>query len=156
MNFVIDSNIVFSIIISGRKSKAYNIISKHDLELYFPEDGIEEFRKHKEKLSEYSDEFELRAFLTFALLRVIPRDLYEDKIPEAYELAKQFDEKDTPFIALALKLNALIWTGDKNMIIHSLRTRKYIALDTQAIEELIKGKSLEEVVKNLKKRYLSN
>ncbi len=152
MNFVIDSNIVFSIIISGRKSKAYNIISKHDLELYFPEDGVEEFRKHKEKLSKYSDEFELKAFLTFALLRVIPRDLYEDKLKEAFQIAKQFDEKDTPFIALELKLNAPIWTNDKKLIEFSLRTGKYIALDTQAVEDLLKGRSMEEILEELKKR----
>ncbi len=41
------------------------------------------------------------------------------------------------------------------MIIHGLKTRKYIALDTEAVEKLVKGKSLKDVLKDLKKRYLS-
>jgi len=57
---------------------------------------------------------------------------------------------------LALKLNAPVWTNDKQMIIHSIKTGKYVALDTKSIEDLIKGRSLEEVVKDLKRRYLSN
>jgi len=68
-------------------------------------------------LKKYSKEFELKSFLAFSLIHVIPSEIYEDKISEAYNMAKQFDEKDTPFIALALKLNIPIWTNDSKILV---------------------------------------
>ena len=34
---------------------------------------------------------------------------------EAYEIMKDIDEKDTPYIALALKLNCPIWSNDTDL-----------------------------------------
>ena len=42
------------------------------------------------------------------------------------------------------------------MIIYGLKRGKYLALDTKAVEELVKGKSLKDVLKDLKKRYLTS
>jgi len=53
-------------------------------------------------------------------LIVVPSYVYTDKITEAYEIAGGFDEKDTPFIALALKFGIPVWTRDKGMILHGL------------------------------------
>ena len=36
----------------------------------------------------------------------------------AYELCKDVDEDDTPFIALALEIDAFLWTGDKKLKKH--------------------------------------
>ena len=33
----------------------------------------------------------------------------------AFELTKDVDEDDTPFIALSIELNAKLWTGDKGL-----------------------------------------
>jgi predicted nucleic acid-binding protein len=156
MRFVVDSNVVFTIIIAGDKSKAFSIIRDYDLTLYFLEDGLLEFKKHKDKLKKYSKEFELRSFLALSLIHVIPSEIYEDKIPEAYSIAKQFDEKDTPFIALALKLNIPIWTNDKRMIEYGLKTDKFLALDSQALEDLLKGCSVDEIRQKLRGRYFNN
>lgn len=121
---------------------------------------IYEIYKHRKRISNFTgiSEDELMKVIGHLLefCEIRPETEYFDRWEEAYELAKQFDEKDTPFIALAMKLSIPIWTNDKQMIIHGLKTRKYIALDTQAVEELIKGKQLEEVLENLKKRYLTS
>jgi len=85
-------------------------------------------------------------------LTIAPKHMYMGKIVEAYELAKEFDEKDTPFIALALKLNIPIWTRDKDMIKYALQTRKFVALDTKAVEDLLLGKSLKQILKELTTR----
>ncbi len=86
-------------------------------------------------------------------LIVVPKALYTDKLDEAMKIAEQFDVKDTPFIALALKLNIPIWTGDRKMIEFGLKTENYVALDTKAVEDLINDKSLEDVLSDLKKRF---
>ena len=73
----------------------------------------------------------------------------------AKKIASEFDIDDFPFIALALKLNVPIWTNDKKLIVHGLKSGIYLAMDTQAVEKLIQGKSLEEVKQELIKKYLS-
>ena len=153
MRLVIDSSVVFTIVIAGDRSKAFKIIRDYDLTLYFPEDGLLEFKKHKDKLKRHSKEFELKSFLAFSLIHVIPSEIYEDKIPEAYNIAKQFDKKDTPFIALALKLNIPIWTNDRKMIEYGLKTNKYLALDSESLEDLLKGIRVDEIKQKLIKRF---
>ncbi len=32
-----------------------------------------------------------------------------------FELCKEIDEKDSPFIALAIEIDAYVWTGDKKL-----------------------------------------
>ena len=90
--------------------------------------------------------------LAFMLVHVVPRELYEDKLRDAYTIARTFDPKDTPFIALSLKLNVPIWTEDKDVIKYGIQTRRYIALDTIAVEKLLSGKSLENVLQDLASR----
>ena len=42
----------------------------------------------------------------------------------AYELASGVDEDDTPFLATAIGIEAIIWTGDKKLI-NGLRTKDF-------------------------------
>ncbi len=116
---------------------------------------MHEFKRHKVKLRKFAKEFEYRTLLAFSFVRIIPLEFYSDKIKEAYEIASKFDEKDTPFIALALKLNIPIWTGDKKMLLASLSDKKFIALDTVALESLLSGKSLDRVINDMKSRLKS-
>lgn len=37
-------------------------------------------------------------------------------IKSAYHLCKEFDAKDTLYVALTLELDGLLWTGDKKLI----------------------------------------
>jgi len=152
MRLVVDSNILFSIVISGERSRAYRLVKEHAVELYLPEEAILEFREHKERLRERSEEFAFRSFLAFSLAHVIPREFYWSELGEAYELARAFDPKDTPFIALALKLRVPIWTEDRDLIKRGLETERYLALDTRAVEELLAGSSLADVLEGLRGR----
>ncbi len=147
---ILNSNILFSIVIAGRRSKAYRVVEKYELELFMSEEALIEFHRHAERLKRYSrKDFEVKAILAFTLVHIVPRELYGDRIKEAYSIAKRFDPKDTPFIALALKLSIPIWTEDKDIIKYGFQTRKYTALDTTAVEELLSGKSLENVLQKL-------
>ena len=153
IKLVVDSNVVFSSLIKGKKSRILRkiIFFSSAVELIAPEELLIEMQKHFEKFN--FEEVEECLYILFTQISIIPREFYKDKIPEAYEIAKNFDEKDASFIALSLKLNAPVWTGDKEMIRYGLKSGKFLALDTQAVEELAKGKKLEEVLEDLKKRY---
>ena len=78
------------------------------------------------EILEHIDEIAERAELTrnevlfflnslLGYIIVVDEDIYMDRVLEAYEICKSFDEKDTPFIALALKLGAPIWSNDKDL-----------------------------------------
>ena len=121
----------------------------HELNKYFDN----KIAKRVEKKGISREEIELIVLDVMQRLIVVPKALYIDKWDEAMKIAEQFDVKDTPFIALALKLDIPIWTGDKKMIEFGLKTENYVALDTKAVEDLINDKSLEEVLDDLKKRF---
>ena len=49
-------------------------------------------------------------------LKFVPTDFISiDSRQKAYDLCKNIDIKDTPFIALAIDLGLQIWTGDKKL-----------------------------------------
>ena len=160
IRLVVDANIVLSALINSRKIKNI-LIDEKNIGIYAPAYVYFEIVNHYNKVLKYTSLSENE--ILFILIKIIPKRIhicgehtYYDKIGEAFQIAKEFDEKDTPFIALALKLNVSIWTGDRQMIVHGLKTGKYLALDTRAVEELIRGASLEKVKDDLKIRYLIN
>lgn len=153
---IVDSNVIFASLIKGESSKTLSriIMLEEAIEIVLPEEGLAELHEHSKKLKELSKDFENALVLLFTRIHVIPKEFYEDKIQEAYEIAKNFDPEDTPFIALALKLNIPVWTNDRQMIVYGLKSGRYLAIDTKAVEELLEGKSLEDVKKGLEKRFL--
>lgn len=62
---------------------------------------------------------------------------------------------DYPFIAVAMSHNAIIWTNDKELIRHGLVSGEYIAVDTWAIEKLIGGEKLANLLEKLKEKHLT-
>ncbi|BAA79436.1 hypothetical protein APE_0472 [Aeropyrum pernix K1] len=151
---VVDSNIIFSIVVAGKRAKAYRVIAGHqDLELYAPEEVLLEFREHLKKLEKSARvEFWSKALLAFSLVRITPKEIYEDKLREAYSIARLFDPKDTPFIALSLKLEAPLWTEDKALLRASFKSNLYVALDTESVENLLHGEPLESIREKLYKK----
>lgn len=88
------------------------------------------------------------------LIEVVPKSEYEDTIQRAFVICKQFDKKDTPFVALALKLSCPLWTNDGDIIRYGLRCGEYLAVDTEALEMIQQGKSLDEVRRRLERKYI--
>jgi len=57
-------------------------------------------------------DYSLKLILEF--VQVIPAELYSQRLSEAYDLMKKIDEKDTPFLALAMQLSCPIWSNDNH------------------------------------------
>jgi predicted nucleic acid-binding protein len=84
--------------------------------MYAPEDILYEFKKYKKELKNRSEEFEETVFIVFSPIRIIPQEFYLDIMEKAQNICRKFDEKDSPFIGLALKLKIPIWTNDKGIL----------------------------------------
>ena len=100
MKLIANSNILFSLIISGKRGRIHRILRKHDVHLFMPEEALYEYRKYLRLLKDKAKELENRTLLAFTLVNIIPIEIYYEKIEEALDIAKQFDEKDALFIAL--------------------------------------------------------
>ncbi len=115
--FVIDSNILFGAIISSREI-FFEIIKKFDL--YTPDFALKEIEKYEELILRKTKlaKKELNTFLVrlFRGITILPSIIIDkDSKQKAFELCKDIDEKDTPFIALAIELGIPFVTNDKKL-----------------------------------------
>ena len=114
MKFVIDTNILFSAMV--KKSITRKIILSDVFELYVPEYLFEEINKHKDLIlrkAKISDRDFIALLTLFQKhMKIVKKEFYQDKIPIAEEVMKEIDITDSPFLALALALNCLIWSND--------------------------------------------
>ena len=122
--------------------------------------AIEEIEKHRNEicrrvgLDEESFNYILSSIILpeLRLVEITNQHIIE----KAKQISMRFDPDDYPFIALALELDAVIWTNDKAIIKCSLITNQFLAVDTQSLEYLLKGKDIDYIKNELKKKYLSN
>lgn len=117
MKIVVDSNIIFSALISG-KEIYLEILQKH--KAYIPDIVLFELLKYESRLIKKckvkEDAFRMFTQLLFEVVTVIPKFAISSmNWQKAYELCKGVDEKDTPFVALSLELDAPLWTNDKKL-----------------------------------------
>ncbi len=160
MKLAVDTNILFSALLGGKTSKTFAraIIN---FELHTTNTAVEELRRHKEKIIRYSTltpetlETTLNEILTEDMTLhdtiEIPREMKE----KAKELVKDVDPDDWPFVALAMFLRIPLWTGDKKLLGLAARTgfRYFAAIDTEGVEMLLAGASLEEVKKRMREKH---
>jgi predicted nucleic acid-binding protein len=142
MEVVIDSNKIISAIVS--RGIVRRIVVFSGINFYAPKVMIEEIERHREEICRrigLKNEFfnYILEELILPRLNIVEESKYVDKILDAYMISKEFDKKDTPFIALALKLKAPIWTNDKSMIEHGVKSQAYLAVDTEILVKVLKG-----------------
>lgn len=116
MKIVVDTNILFSSLLSERSQQRKIILSKHHV-IYAPNYVFTELFKHKEKIIRNSkaSEIEVYEYLTTILGHihfVHPELISRENRHAAYLLCHDIDRDDIPFVALTLQLDALLWTGD--------------------------------------------
>lgn len=125
---VVDTNILFSALLKENSSHGETIFLG-DEKWIAPSFVVVEPFKHKEKILRYSEMPEERLLLMLEMLLKQITFIDPEQFPvtirqEAYELCKDLDEKDTPFIAIALGTGSKIWTGDKKLI-NGLKAKGY-------------------------------
>lgn len=116
---IADTNILISALLKDHSINARLIKSGYFI-VYFPEYGMKEidgYRAYidaKRKRSsqpvalEYAQSFLLKA------IQVVSLDLYRPMMKAAFEVMKEIDEKDAPFLALAMQLGCPIWSNDRH------------------------------------------
>ena len=122
MKVVVDTNIVFSCVV--RSDSAIGEVLLHDpgqLRFYAPSLLEEEFTRYKTKLKRASklDDEQLEA--AWSAIRSNIKFISDAAVSlesraKGLSFAAGTDEFDAPFIALAIELDGLLWTGDYALI----------------------------------------
>lgn len=119
MKVVVDSNIIFSALLP-KSSKLRDILLEKNHRFYSPNYFFSEIFKYKEKILKCSklDEVELYEYLRKILENIqfiSGKIISKENRLMAFSLCKDIDDKDSPFIALAIEIDAYVWTGDKKL-----------------------------------------
>jgi len=117
MKIVLDSNILFSALISG---KVVYIDILKALEVFVPDFIFIETAKYEKTIlrkTKVQEAFSLFVRELFSQITVIPNlGISRDTYKQALSLCEDIDPKDTPYLALSLELDIPLWTNDKKLI----------------------------------------
>ncbi|WP_297453373.1 PIN domain-containing protein [Persephonella sp.] len=134
MKIVVDANIIFSALIKGNQVYI-KILNNSDA----PDFIFVELEKYENRiLRKVSNRQKMKKIIhkLFKKISIIPKiGLAKTNIRKAYNLCKDIDEKDTPYVALALELDAYLWTNDKKLE-NKLKEKGFSKILTT--EELVK------------------
>ena len=120
IQIVVDTNILMSALLKDNSITA-QLIRSEFFDMYYPQDGLSEIKRYKDYIISKRKRTLQKQSLEYALkfilepIHVIPCKLYSQRIKDAYEVMKDIDEKDTPFLALALQLQCSIWSDDNHL-----------------------------------------
>lgn len=114
---VIDTNLFFGAL---RTADSYvrDIIERDDLHFIAPNYLVVEIFIHKDAILRKSKVQEAALYELLAITLQKIRFVNEESVSlgniiEAYRLCSGVDEKDAPFVALALEFDAVLWTRDQ-------------------------------------------
>jgi predicted nucleic acid-binding protein len=112
-----DSNVLFSALISGKES--YIDILK-TLKIYVPDFIFTEISKYEDRIikkTKRGKEFRFFVRELFSEITAIPQfAISKETYKKALSLCVDIDPKDTAYLALSLELDIPLWTNDKKLI----------------------------------------
>ena len=132
LKLVVDTNIILSAMI--KDSTIRKIIVESDIDFFTPDFTFDEINRHLNyicKKNSLNRKINLKILAVLSkYINVVDFGFYAHKITEARKLIGKIDEKDIPFLALALSFeNDGIWTNDK----HFLKQKKMKIWGTKEI-----------------------
>ena len=115
MILIVDANILFAALI--KNSLTAELMFNADFQLYTCEFIIEEFFKYEKEIMKKThrtrEQFVTIMHQLKEIITVIPKEEYSKFVIEAKKFSP--DPKDTMYFALAMKLNASIWSNDDRL-----------------------------------------
>lgn len=132
MKIVLDANILIAALLGSRATITI-LTSQHYL-FYVPKKILEEIKKHKLFICEYSkqspEEFETNLHALLVFITVLEPIKYEHFMQES-KVAMTRDVQDADYLACALAIHAdFIWTNDKDFstqqIVRTKTTQQFI------------------------------
>ena len=121
MKLVIDTNIVFSALLNPNSTIGDLLLNYQDEITYFaPELLLTEIDKYASKIQTYSKLNKTQLAICKSLVLNSVHFVSEELITQenwklAYQITKNIDQDDTPFVALSLEMKTKLWTGDKKL-----------------------------------------
>ena len=117
---IVDTNILFSVLLGKSKNLREAILSEKNVTFYSCKFIFVELFKYKDKIQAKSslDEDEILELLHTLLSKIKifnEESITNDSLKKAYDLCKDIDEKDTPFVSVTIELSGLLWTNDKKL-----------------------------------------
>lgn len=114
MDFVIDANVLMSILISG--SSSYRPILTY-FNFILPEFALVEVEKYQEVLVDKTkmqkEDFLHWTYFVFSQITVLPRYVLSvDSLKKSHKLLMKIDLKDSTYVALSMQLNLTLLTRD--------------------------------------------
>jgi predicted nucleic acid-binding protein len=137
MKIVVDSNIVFSALLSKDNVQKL-ILTNNSFQIFSCNFLFVEIFKHKSKIENLSrldetsilEQLELiMRYVNFKSENIIPASFFK----QAFNLCKDVDPKDTPFVALSLVLDCKLLTSDKKLFNH-LKKHNFQVINIQDIK----------------------
>ncbi len=129
MQFVVDANILFAALI--KDSVTLEFLFYDSAQFFAPEFMLEEFYEHRKeilaKTKRTPEEFDILFGYLEERIIVVPKDEYRDMLNVAEEVSS--DPDDTTYLALALKLNAPIWSNDRDLKERQNKVKVYSTRD---------------------------
>lgn len=119
---IVDSNIVFSAILNINSRIAQILLTSDNfLDFYAPKYIREEIITHQQKIKNIAGLNDEEFFEVYELIlkniRILNHSIADKKsYKDAFEICKNIDVDDTPFVAFSNYLNCKLWTGDKKLI----------------------------------------
>ncbi|MGC4130382.1 MAG: PIN domain-containing protein [Bergeyella sp.] len=117
MKIVVDTNVVFSSLVNTNSAIAELIIGSSKFHFYSSEYLYLELGNHHEKLKKASkltdEQLNIAKYRIFKHIECLSLEIIPKKYwIEAEKLVSDIDPDDVAFVALALYLDAYLWTGD--------------------------------------------
>lgn len=116
MHLVLDTNVIFSALIAGGKTR--ELIITESLSLSVPEFFYSELENNRDEVAEKTGlgrrDLTVLLNLLFEHVNVVPREEFDHRLADARAEIEGTDPDDVPFLGLALHLGVDIWSDDED------------------------------------------